>query len=276
VSDPTVVVIVPTYNERDNLPVVTEGLMRHPNVHLLVVDDQSPDGTAVVANDLAREYPGRIGVMVRTGRRGLGRAYIDGFRAALATSAALVCQMDADLSHDPAQLPRLVAAAATADLVIGSRYVRDGAIVNWPLRRLILSRFANSYVRTVTRLQARDCTSGYRCWRRAALARLPLDRISSDGYSFLVETLFMAARAGAGIAEVPITFVERRLGQSKLSRAVLLESVLMPWRLISTPARPSLASAESGPPAASPTVTDSVTAVHDVEVKSPCRDSATT
>ena len=238
VSEPTVLVIIPTYNERENLPVVTEGLMQHPNVRLLVVDDQSPDGTAGVADDLAREYPGRIDVMVRTGRRGLGRAYIDGFSAALATSADLICQMDADLSHDPAQLPTLIAAAATADLVIGSRYVPNGTIVNWPLQRLLLSRFANWYVRTVTRLRACDCTSGYRCWRRAALAKLPLDGISSDGYSFLVETLFMASEAGARIVEVPITFVERRQGQSKLSRGVIFESVLMPWRLTGTPTRP--------------------------------------
>ena len=140
--------------------------------------------------------------------------------------------MDADLSHDPVQLPALIAATADADLVLGSRYVPHGAIVNWPLRRLILSRFANLYIRLVTRMNARDCTTGYRCWRRAALADLPLDRISSDGYSFLVETLFMAARHGARLAEVPITFVERRQGESKLSRAVLVESLLMPWRLI--------------------------------------------
>jgi dolichol-phosphate mannosyltransferase len=140
--------------------------------------------------------------------------------------------MDADLSHDPSHLPALVAATSGADLALGSRYVAHGAIVNWPLRRLLLSRFANLYIRLVTRLEVRDCTTGYRCWRRPALAKVPLDRISSDGYSFLVETLFMAARGGARLAEVPITFVERRQGESKLSRAVLFESVLMPWRLI--------------------------------------------
>ncbi len=236
---PETLVMVPTYNERDNLPIVTAGLMRHAKVRLLIVDDQSPDGTGDLADRLAQEYPGRIEVLHRTGRRGLGRSYIDGFRAALAGSADLVCQMDADLSHDPAQLPSLIAAAAEGDLVIGSRYVKHGAIRNWPLRRRILSRFANLYVRTVTHLGARDCTSGYRCWRRAALARLPLERVESDGYSFLVETLFMAARRGARICEVPITFVERRHGESKLSSAVLLESALMPWRLIGAPRRGS-------------------------------------
>jgi len=237
VTDPAVLVIIPTYNERDNLPIVAEGLMRHANVRLLVVDDDSPDGTGAIADDLSRQYPGRIDVLHRTGRRGLGRSYLDGFRAALAGSADVICQMDADLSHDPVHLPALVAATAGADLVIGSRYVTNGAIVNWPLRRLFLSRFANRYIRTVTRLRARDCTSGYRCWRRATMATLPLDRISSDGYSFLVETLFMAARRGARIAEVPITFVERRTGESKLSSGVLIESILMPWRLVGTPRR---------------------------------------
>jgi dolichol-phosphate mannosyltransferase len=143
----------------------------------------------------------------------------------------LVCQMDADLSHDPRQLPALVAAAAHADVVIGSRYVPGGTIVNWPLRRRLLSRYANIYIRSVTRLSARDCTSGYRCWRREALAKLPLDQFVSDGYSFLIEMLFLAAGLGFRVAEVPITFVERRMGQSKVSRAVLVESALTPWRL---------------------------------------------
>lgn len=224
--------IVPTYNERDNLPVVAGELMKQANVRLLVVDDQSPDGTGDVADDLSRRFPGRVEVLHRTGRRGLGRSYLDGFSAALASSADVICQMDCDLSHDPAQLPALIANTASADLVLGSRYVRGGAIINWPLRRRLLSRVANTYIRTVTRLEVRDCTTGYRCWRRAALAGLPLDHIFSDGYSFLIETLYMAARRRIRIGEVPITFVERRQGESKLSRAVLVESVLTPWRLI--------------------------------------------
>jgi dolichol-phosphate mannosyltransferase len=170
--------------------------------------------------------------MHRTGRRGLGRSYIDGIAASIDQPYDLICQMDADLSHDPAQLPSLIAAAATADVVIGSRYVAGGAIVNWPQRRRILSRWANFYIHLITRLGARDCTSGYRCWRRETLAALPLDRFISDGYSFLVEMLYVAAGQGARIAEVPITFVERRQGQSKLSRAVLFESALAPWRLV--------------------------------------------
>jgi dolichol-phosphate mannosyltransferase len=231
----TALVIVPTYNERGNLPTLVEGLMQHPNVRVMIVDDQSPDGTGAVADDLAVKYPGRLEVMHRTGRRGLGRSYIDGIRRALEQPVDLLCQMDADLSHDPRHLPDLIAAADRADVVIGSRYVPGGAIVNWPLRRRLLSRFANIYIRGVTRLSARDCTSGYRCWRRSALAALPLDRFISDGYSFLVEMLFVAARRGSRIAEVPITFVERRVGESKVSRAVLIESAVTPWRLVGSP-----------------------------------------
>jgi dolichol-phosphate mannosyltransferase len=228
-------VIVPTYNERANLPTLVAGLMRHAGVRVLIVDDQSPDGTGALADGLARDHAGRIDVMHRAGPRGLGRSYVDGIKRALAEPVDVLCQMDADLSHDPQQLPQLIAAASTADVVVGSRYVPGGAIVNWPRRRRLLSRFANLYIRAVTRLAPRDCTSGYRCWRRAAIAALPLERFVSDGYSFLVEMLFVAARRGCRIAEVPITFVERREGESKLSRAVLIESAITPWRLIASP-----------------------------------------
>jgi dolichol-phosphate mannosyltransferase len=229
---PAVIVVVPTYNERENLPVLIAGLMQHQNVNVLIVDDDSPDGTGAAAHELAERHPERIRVMHRRQNRGLGRSYVDGLKLALDGPVDLICQMDADLSHDPAHLPSLIAAAGHADVVIGSRYVAGGRIVNWPLRRRLLSRFANIYVRTVTRLSARDCTSGYRCWRRDALATMPLDRFISDGYSFLVEMLYVAARRGCRIAEVPITFVERRQGESKLSRGVLIESAIAPWRLI--------------------------------------------
>jgi len=227
-------VIVPTYNERANLPVLIAELMKQPGVRVLVVDDHSPDGTGAVADELAREHSGRITVLHRTGRRGLGRSYVDGIRQAIASGADLICQMDADFSHDPARLPDLLAAADRADLVIGSRYVPGGAVVNWPRRRLLLSRFANMYVRAITHVKARDCTSGYRCWRRDALASLSLDEFVSDGYSFLVEMLFVASRQGRRVAEVPITYVERREGQSKMSRGVILESAITPWRLIAS------------------------------------------
>jgi len=228
-------VIVPTYNERANLPVLIAELMKQAGVRVLVVDDHSPDGTGEVADQLAREHSGRITVLHRTGRRGLGRSYIDGIKQVLAEPVDVLCQMDADLSHDPRHLPALIAATSAADVVIGSRYIAGGAIVNWPRRRRLLSRFANIYIRSVTRLSARDCTSGYRCWRRAALAALPLDTFFSDGYSFLVEMLFVAERRGCRVVEVPITFVERREGTSKVSRAVLLESAITPWRLVASP-----------------------------------------
>jgi dolichol-phosphate mannosyltransferase len=227
-------VIVPTLNERENLPVLVDLLMAQPDVGVLIVDDRSPDGTGEIADRLALRYPGRVEVMHRTERPGLGRSYLDGIAHALHRDVDVICQMDADLSHDPRHLPDLVAATDRADVVIGSRYIPGGAIVNWPKRRLLLSRFANMYIRAVTRLRARDCTSGYRCWRREALAALHLDDFTSEGYSYLVEMLFVAARAGCRIAEVPITFVERRLGESKLSARVLFESATTPWRLVAT------------------------------------------
>jgi dolichol-phosphate mannosyltransferase len=224
-------VVVPTYNERDNIPVLLETLLRVPGLRVLVVDDGSPDGTGQVAETIAAAHEGRVSVLHRTGPRGLGLSYIDGLRKALTTDATHICQMDADLSHPPSDVPRLLAHIDHADVVIGSRYVPGGRIENWPFSRLLLSAFANRYVRVITGLQSRDCTSGFRCWRREALERLPLDRIASDGYAFLVEILWEAARAGCRIAEVPITFVERRQGASKLSRWVVVESAIVPWRL---------------------------------------------
>ena len=230
---PNVLVVVPTYNERDNLPVLVRAVLARDGYRLLVVDDASPDGTGQIADDLAREYPGRVDVMHRTGPRGLGRAYIDGLRAAIADGRAeLICQMDADLSHNPEYLPALAAAAATNDVVIGSRYLNGVSVVNWPLHRIFLSAFANKYIRAVTRLTPRDCTSGYRCWRREALAGLPLAGMVSDGYAFLVEMLYEATRHGCRIGEVPIIFVERAQGHSKVSTPVLLESLVIPWRLV--------------------------------------------
>jgi dolichol-phosphate mannosyltransferase len=197
------------------------------------MDDDSPDGTGAVADELAREHRGRFEVLHRRGRRGLGRSYVDGLHRALEMpDADVICQMDADLSHDPKYLPALVAATTDYDLVIGSRYVSGVSVVNWPLHRILLSAGANAYIRVVTGLNMRDCTSGFRCWRRAALAALPFDRIVSDGYAFLVEMLFEASRRGCRIGELPIIFVERRLGRSKVTGPVLLESVVTPWRLI--------------------------------------------
>ena len=226
-----VLVVVPTYNERENLPDLVRAIVAYQGVRVMVVDDQSPDGTGAVADALASEFAGRVTVVHRTGRRGLGRSYVDGLQRAIADGADLICQMDADFSHDPKYLPAIIAAAADHDVVIGSRYLNGVSVVNWPLRRIVLSAFANRYIRAITGLRAQDCTSGYRCWRREALAGLPLDGVVSDGYAFLVELLYQAHRRGARIGEVPIIFVERKLGVSKLSGSVLLESGVTPWRL---------------------------------------------
>ena len=226
-------VVVPTYNERENLPLLVPRLLAIDGLRVLIVDDGSPDGTGALADGLAAQSDGRLTVMHRRGARGLGRSYVDGMRAAVATGVPFVCQMDADLSHDPDDLGRLIDAGAAADLVIGSRYVPGGTIRNWPLRRLWLSVYANRYVRAVTGLRIHDCTSGFRCWRRDLLARMPLATIASDGYAFQVEMAFEAHRAGATIVEAPITFVERHQGSSKLSGRVIAESIWMPWRLVS-------------------------------------------
>jgi dolichol-phosphate mannosyltransferase len=227
----SILVVIPTYNERDSLPELIPRVLAIADTRVLVVDDDSPDGTGRIADELAARHAGRVDVLHRDGPRGLGHAYVAGIRRALDGDAQLICQMDADLSHDPQYLPSMVAAAATHDLVIGSRYLNGVSVVNWPLRRLALSTAANRYIRLVTGLPVKDCTSGYRCWRREALERVHMERVRSQGYAFLVETLHRAWLAGSRVTEVPIIFVERRQGSSKLSSGTLLESALMPWRL---------------------------------------------
>jgi dolichol-phosphate mannosyltransferase len=227
----SILVVIPTYNERDALPEIVPRVLAIADTRVLVVDDDSPDGTGRIADELAARHAGRVEVLHRQGPRGLGHAYVAGIRRALEGDARLVCQMDADMSHDPQYLPSMVAAAANHDLVIGSRYLTGVSVVNWPLPRLALSTAANRYIRFVTGLPVKDCTSGYRCWRREALERVHMERVHSQGYAFLVETLHTAWRAGSRITEVPIIFVERRHGASKLSSGTLLESALMPWRL---------------------------------------------
>lgn len=226
------VVIVPTYNERANIAVLVPALLEIEGLQVMVVDDGSPDGTGAEADALARASGGRMRVIHRTGRRGYGRSHLEGMRAALQTDATHICQMDADLSHDPADLRRMLEAATQADLIVGSRYVQGGRVVNWPRRRRVLSGFANWYVRAITGVGLSDCTSGFRCWSRPMLAALDLSNVRSDGYAFLVELAWKARRAGGRFLEVPITFVERREGASKLSWAVIAESVLLPWRLV--------------------------------------------
>lgn len=205
--------------------------MELPAVRVLVVDDGSPDGTGHIAENLSSTFPGRLEVMHRPRPAGLGSAYIDGMQHALGYQTDLIAQMDADLSHDVRYLPDLIATASTADLVIGSRYVPGGGVSNWSLDRRLLSRFANFYVRAVTGLRVRDATAGYRCWRRETLRQLPLERLKSSGYSFQVEMAWETVRRGFRVAEVPIVFVERTQGRSKMNWPVILESIWMPWRL---------------------------------------------
>lgn len=230
-ADPRVLVVVPTYNERDNLPQFVPAVLKHAGFRMLVVDDGSPDGTGELAEELATAWSGRVSVLHRTGRRGLGRSYVDGFTRAIEEPVDCVCQMDADFSHDPEYLPALVGASREHDLVIGSRYVAGGRVVNWPVHRIALSAAANWYIRRTTGLAVRDSTAGFRCWRRDALARLLLERIESDGYGFQIEMAWEAARLGFRIAEVPIVFVERRRGQSKMSWAIVFEALRLPFRL---------------------------------------------
>lgn len=228
----TLLVVLPTYNERRNLERVVARILEHDFARVLVVDDASPDGTGEIADTIAAASGGRVTVLHRTGPRGLGLAYIDGLRQALATDADAIGQMDADLSHDPVYLPALLAALADHDVAIGSRYTTGISVVNWPLHRIVLSAFANRYIRAITGLPPKDCTSGFRLWRRDALARMPLDHARASGYAFLTELLYEAARRGLRIGEVPIVFVERQEGYSKVSQRVLAESLLTPWRLI--------------------------------------------
>ena len=225
-------IVLPTYNEKPNIERVAAGILAHDFTRLLVVDDGSPDGTGEIADGIAARSNGRVEVMHRRGKRGLGLAYVDGLRHALTTGADAIVQMDADLSHDPKYLPDLLARLEQYDLVIGSRYLHGVSVVNWPLHRIALSAFANRYIRAVTGLTPTDCTSGFRMWRRDALARLPLDGLRANGYAFLTEMLYEAARHGCRIGESPIVFVERLEGYSKVSQSVLMESLLTPWRLI--------------------------------------------
>ena len=228
-------VVVPTYNEADNIEAVVEQVMHLPDrVELLVVDDGSPDGTADLLKAERERHPERVTLIERTGgKQGLGSAYLRGFRHALKHGYECVCEMDADLSHDPADLPRLIAPVRSgdADLAIGSRYAGGVRVINWPLRRLVISYGAGVYTRAITRLPVKDVTAGFKCFHRRVLAALDLGRIGSDGYSFQIEMKYRAWRAGFTLKEVPIILTERTEGQSKMSRAIMREAALKVWEL---------------------------------------------
>ncbi len=225
------VVVIPTLNEAPNIPeLVARVKQAAPDADMMIVDDQSEDGTAEAARQAFADHPGSR-VVSRTGPRGLGRAYAEGFRLALEAGYSEVVQMDADLSHDPAALPTLISGLERADLVIGSRYCPGGGVEGWAAHRLALSKFANLYARIATGMGIGDITAGYRAWRASALRSLRLDTVESAGYSIQVELAVRAHCAGLKVIEVPIVFTDRRRGQSKMNLGVLAESFVMPWRL---------------------------------------------
>jgi dolichol-phosphate mannosyltransferase len=229
-----ITVIVPTYNEAENLPNLFSALfaLPLPELKLLVVDDNSPDGTGRMADELAASHPGRVSVLHRAGKLGLRTAYLEGFKLALDAGAEAVAQMDADFSHDPARLVEMAAALEKADVALGSRYVPGGSVDRqWPLWRKWLSAFGNFYARTILGLPLRDITTGYRLWRREVILGMPLERIQSNGYIFLVEMAYMAHSLEYRFAQVPIYFADRRWGKSKMSFKIQMEAALRVWQV---------------------------------------------
>jgi dolichol-phosphate mannosyltransferase len=226
-----VCVIVPTYNERENLPrLVPQVLEQSPEIDVLVVDDASPDGTGALADELAAT-DGRVHAIHRTGKLGLGTAYVAGFKWALERDYGIVFEMDADFSHDPRHLPEFLAKAREYDVVLGSRYGNGVTVVNWPMQRLVLSYLANMYARRVTGIRCSDLTGGFRCYRREVLEAIDLDSVRSNGYSFQIEMVYRAQRKGFRVGEMPIIFVDRNVGVSKMSKKIVWEAVWMVWLL---------------------------------------------
>ncbi len=226
-----VLVVVPTYNERQNLPVIVPPILQQdPRIEILVVDDNSPDGTGAIADELATAEP-RVHVLHRTAKAGLGKAYLAGFGWALEHGYDLVFEMDADFSHDPKFLPQFLQAAETADLVIGSRYKSGVNVINWPMSRLLLSIGANQYARWVTGLPITDSTGGFKCFRRQVLEAIDFSRVRSNGYAFQIEMSYRAWRKGFRLVEIPIVFTDRIEGQSKMNKRIVREAIWMVWWL---------------------------------------------
>lgn len=224
-------VIVPTYNERDNLPPLVAKLLALPaRLELLVVDDNSPDGTGKIADELAARHP-EVHVLHRQVKNGLGRAYCDGFAWALERDYEFVFEMDGDFSHNPEDIPTFLRSAESADLVLGSRYCDGIRVINWPLSRLVLSMTAGLYVRLITGMPFSDPTGGFKCFRRRALQAIDLSAVRSNGYSFQIELTHKIWRQGLKVVEVPIIFTDRFQGSSKMSRSIVYEAVFMVWRL---------------------------------------------
>lgn len=232
---PQLTVVIPTYNEVENLPKLLSALfsLPVPNLNILVVDDNSPDGTGELADELARQYAGCVCVMHRSGKLGLGTAYTSGFLRLLEGNTQAIAQMDADFSHPPEKLVEMLDSLDHFDAVFGSRYIPGGKVdERWPLWRKSLSAFGNAYARTILRLPVRDATGGFRLWRREALARIPLEKVKSNGYAFQVEMAYLAHRTGCSICEVPIYFADRRWGRSKMSFHIQIEAALGVWRML--------------------------------------------
>ncbi|MGI8550146.1 MAG: polyprenol monophosphomannose synthase [Dehalococcoidia bacterium] len=226
-------VVVPTYNERENLESLVRMILEQGHeIRVLVVDDNSPDGTGALADRLAAEEP-RLTILHRRKKQGIGRAYLAGFHCALAQGATYIIEMDADFSHDPADLPRLLdpVRSGRADLVLGSRWTDGGGTRNWPLDRRLISKGGSLYARSILQLDVRDLTGGFKCFNRRVLEALDLDGVRSNGYAFQIELTYRALRAGFRVVEIPIVFTERALGSSKMSRQIALEAMAMVWRL---------------------------------------------
>ncbi len=227
----TAMIVIPTYNERDNIGrLIPEILRQEPGIRVLVVDDNSPDGTGALVDSMAAADD-RIHVLHRSGKLGLGSAYREGFRYALAQGVEYVVEMDADFSHDPATLPLFFQKMGEYDVVIGSRYLNGVSVVNWPIRRLILSYCASVYTRIITGLELHDCTSGFKCFRRSVLEAIDLESVRSDGYSFQIEMNYRCMEHGFRLGEAPIIFIDRHAGSSKMSKRIVREAIIMVWKL---------------------------------------------
>lgn len=228
-------IVIPTYNESENLPILVERVfsLPVPDLTILVVDDNSPDGTGNLAEELGKQYNGRVQVLHRAGKQGLGTAYIQGFQLAMKNGADAVGQMDADFSHQPEKITELLQTLETCDMVLGSRYVPGGKLdERWPFWRKALSGFGNFYARTILGLKLKDVTGGFRIWKSNTLKSMPLDRIRSNGYIFQVEMAYVANRLGFKFKEVPIYFADRRFGQSKMSFRIQIEAAIRVWQLM--------------------------------------------
>jgi len=225
------IIIIPTYNEAENVPRLIPAIFRYqPDINILFVDDNSPDGTADIIKGFQKDHK-NILLLQRAKKEGLGRAYIAGFKFALKKGFDYIFEMDADFSHDPKEVPKFLEALADSDLVIGSRYIRGVNVINWPLRRLLLSFFANKYTQWITGLPVCDSTGGYKCFRRTVLEKIDLDKIKSNGYGFQIEMNYKAWRSGFRLKEIPIIFVDREFGESKLSKKIMWEAMFLVWKL---------------------------------------------